>query len=433
VAPPAPGLSGARHTGALLPARLHGRGLLPARLHGRGLLAVTAAAFAGRVAYVLTLAHHDPTGGDALYYHLQANLLARGHGFIHPYVWELHHRAVASAVHPPLFPLVLAVASVFGGTSFLAHKLLACAIGAATVALAGLLGREVAGPRAGVVAAVLAAVYPNLWAVDGILMPETLYALVIGLVLLAAYRFGRRPTLATAGAVGAAVGLAVLTRGEAIFLVVLLALPLAALRGWRWLPAMVAATALVLTPWTVRNLVRFDKPVLVSNNSGEVLAVANCPGAYHGPLLGFWDLRCLATAHPRGDESDRAAFWRGRGLTYARHHAGRLPVVIGARLGRMWELYRPLQNTHLDSIEGRRLDVARAGLASFYLLAAFAVGGVVVLRRRRVLLVPLLSMPALAAATAVYAYGATRFRMPAEVTIVVLAAAAVDAVIERAR
>jgi len=47
--------------------------------------------------------------------------------------------------------------------------------------------------------------------------------------------------------------------------------------------------------------------------------------------------------------------------------------------------------------------------------------------------VPLLAMPVLATATALYAYGATRFRMPAEVAIVVLAAVAIDAALERAR
>ena len=61
-------------------------------------------------------------------------------------------------------------------------------MGAATVALIGLLARRVAGDRAGLVAAAIAAVYPPLWMLDASLRSESLYAPLIALVLLLAYR-----------------------------------------------------------------------------------------------------------------------------------------------------------------------------------------------------------------------------------------------------
>jgi hypothetical protein len=51
-----------------------------------------------------------------------------------------------------------------------------------------------AGPRAGLVAAVLAALYQKLWLHDGQLMPETISIFAISVVSWSTYRFWDRPT-----------------------------------------------------------------------------------------------------------------------------------------------------------------------------------------------------------------------------------------------
>ena len=66
--------------------------------------------------------------------------------------------------------------------------------GAGVVLLIGLIGRTVAGDRAGLIAAAIAALYPNLWINDGLVMSETLATLAVALAILLAYRFGRSPT-----------------------------------------------------------------------------------------------------------------------------------------------------------------------------------------------------------------------------------------------
>jgi hypothetical protein len=53
--------------------------------------------------------------------------------------------------------------------------------------------------------------------------------------------------------------------------------------------------------------------------------------------------------------------------------------------------------------------------------------GAIILRRRRVPILPLVAMAALVTLTAASAYGVTRFRVPAEVAIVILSAVALDA------
>jgi hypothetical protein len=397
------------------------------------LLAVIAlVAFGVRLWFVLTLAKRNPTGGDPFYYHVQANLLADGKGFSEPFTFSQTGRLIPTAYHPPLFSLLLAVSSLLGGTSFFAHKLVACLAGTGTVVVVGLVAREVAGNRAGLIAAGFAAVYPNLWVVDGILMPESLYGLGIALVLLAAYRYRRTPRLRLALATGATIGLAALVRGEAVLLVPVLAVPLAL---WaegdrshrlRQLGAMLVAVAVVIAPWTIRNVVRLDPPVALSVNADDVIGVANCHDTYYGQFLGFWSIGCYEPMPP-GNEVERGRALRKRGLSYARDHLERLPYVLLARQGRMWDVFRPRQTVLLGRIEGRDENVTRTGQRIYWTAIPVALIGLVLLRRRRRPIVPLVAQLATVAITAVLAYGTVRFRMPADVVLVVLVGVTLDA------
>jgi hypothetical protein len=77
--------------------------------------------------------------------------------------------------------------------------------------------------------------------------------------------------------------------------------------------------------------------------------------------------------------------------------------------------------------EGRPEAVSIVGLVFFYALLPLAVAGAVLLHRRRVTLLPLLGQFAAVTLTALAFYGIVRFRVPAEVSILVLAAIALDA------
>ena len=398
--------------------------------------AIALVAFGVRLWYVLTLARRNPTGGDPFYYHVQANLLADGKGFSEPFTFSLTGRLKPTAFHPPLFSMLLSVSSWFGGTSFFAHKLVASLMGTGTVVVVGLVARELAGPRAGLLAAGLAALYPNLWVVDGILMPESLYGLSIAIVIYVSCRYRRSPRDALALATGAAIGLAALVRGEAILLVPILAMPLAlsARVDWRrrirQLSAMVLAVGVVLAPWALRNLVRLDRPVALSVNGDEVIGIANCRDAYYGKLAGFWAISCYEPLPP-GDEVERGATYRKRGIRFARDHLGRLPYVLLLREGRMWDIYRPRDNVSFGVIEGRDRNVTRIGQRLHWTAIPIAMIGLVILRRRRRPILPLVAQVVTVIVTALLAYGAVRFRMPADVVLVVLVGVVLDAAIAR--
>jgi 4-amino-4-deoxy-L-arabinose transferase-like glycosyltransferase len=394
----------------------------------RALIGIAIGALVLRVIYAYAIVKSRPLLGDALEFQQQANLLADGHGYIQIAPWELAHIARPSADKPPLYPFLEAVISLLGGRTWAWHHIVDILGGTATVVTVGLLGRRVAGRRTGIIAAGLAAVYPLLIAADGSLRSETIYALLVTLALLSALWCREKPTRRRALALGAVTALAALTRGEALLLALLL--PFAVL-DWRRALLSIAACALVLSPWLIRCWVAFDQPVLISTNVGGLLAGANCPQTYSGPLLGQWTLGCLPPPRYTNEakESDRL---RDVGLRYAREHASRLPAVIAARLGRSFELFRPRQQWEMEAFyEGRSLQVERAGVIVYYLVAALALAGVVNLRRRRGPWLVLLTPIVLVVFVSITAYGFTRFRVGAEPALIVLASITLDAAVRR--
>jgi len=133
------------------------------------LLALGLIALAVRLGYLLVFKHPDYVGGDAYFYHHGANLLVDGKGFIDPYRYR-NGVVAQTADHPPGTILVLAAASLFGMRSFFWHQLEMTLLGSATVVVVALIARDLAGRAAGLVAGVAAAIYPNLWFNDSMVM-----------------------------------------------------------------------------------------------------------------------------------------------------------------------------------------------------------------------------------------------------------------------
>lgn len=392
-------------------------------------LAVVSLALAVRIGYVAAFATRHLPFADPLSYHLLANVISDGHGFVNPLLFVFRGRSVPTASEPPLFPLVLAAGSALGARTVLWHELLGAVLGTGTVVVIGRIARSIAGVRAGLGAATVAALYPPLWLNDGGVMAEGLFALVVAGVIAAAYRYQRVPSGRAAAILGVTVGLAALTRVEAVLLVPLLVGPLIAVGPHRRRAAALAialgASALVVAPWVIRNLVTFDRPSFLSTGDGTV-AGANCDPAYHGPQVGLWVISCYGPAAP-GDESDANAAWRHQGLTYAAEHTTRVPVVIAIRVARVWQVFGPLQDARVNRDDGRPPWTNMLALGAYAGLVPLAVAGAVVLHRRKTSLIPLGAQVALVTVTAAVVWGAVRFRAPADVAMVILAGVAIDA------
>jgi 4-amino-4-deoxy-L-arabinose transferase-like glycosyltransferase len=391
------------------------------RAFARRLAVIVAIGVLIRVLYTVLFAPWPPKGlDDQGYYHLEPLLIAHGRGFIEP-VYASIGRVLPTAEHPPLYPIVLAGLAELGGTGDLVQRLAGSVFGAGTIMLVGLLGRRLAGPRAGIVAAALAALYPILITADGALMSETLDGLIVAGALVAAFRLYDAPTLRRGLGFGALVGLAALTRGESVLLFPL-AMAALARRPGTLRPALAAlvALAVVLTPWTVRNVSVFGRFVAISNDTGGVIGGANCDATYSGSFLGSWSFLCNHGSP--GNEAVQAARDESAGLHYALHHLRRLPAVMAARFERLWGLRQPMQVN-----SGRAPWAQNAGVIVYYILLGPAMAGLVVLRRRRRELWILVTPAIMVTIAALLGYGFLRLREPAELTLVVLAGVGLDA------
>jgi hypothetical protein len=391
---------------------------------------IAAAGLVVRVVYALAVVGKAPLVGDGLEFDGLAGALADGRGYVTPFVAP-GHAAVATAHKPPLYPMALALVSVFGGRSYVAHQVASGVIGAAAVVVIAVLAYRIAGRRAALLAALIGAAYPVFVAMDASLRSETLYVLLIALALLAAHYAWERPTPLRLALLGAAIALAALTRSEGLALLVLLALPAiwrsgAPRRGWRF-ALVCAACALVLAPWLIRCWIVFDQPVLISTNYGDLIAGSNCSGPYFGPHPGGWAFDCILGGGA-GNEAQVADRLRARGLRYARDHASRLPAVIVDRTLRPWGLYDAGWEVKLRATgEGGNATIDWIGLAACWALMLLAVVGFVVLRRRRQPLFILIAPFVLVVLVSITSYGVLRFRAPADVALVILAAVALDA------
>ncbi|HEY4396394.1 MAG TPA: glycosyltransferase family 39 protein [Acidimicrobiia bacterium] len=401
----------------------------------RGLVLITVLGFAVRLAYVLIARRNHVPGGDAFFYHVGANLLVDGKGFIAPLPYALGAR-IQAADHPPLYITFLAIPSAVGLRTALEHVLWSMLLGTGTIVVTGALGRRVAGVRVGLVAAALAAVYPNIWLHDGALLSETMAIFVATVTLLLAYRAWDRPSMGRIVALGAACGAAMLSRSELALLVPALLAPVVLLaRGislrdrLKRLAAGTLVALVVVAPWVGYNLSRFSHPVLLSSQFEATLAGANCRDTYHGPSLGSITSTCVKGLDPTTDESEASVVLRDRAQDFVRDNLGRVPVVVAARVGRVIGVYSPHRLIDVEVFfEGRERWLATLELITFYPVAIGAIAGAVVLRRRRTVpLFPLLALPGIVIFTVAVTYGSNRFRAPAETSLVVLAAIAIDA------
>jgi 4-amino-4-deoxy-L-arabinose transferase-like glycosyltransferase len=395
------------------------------------LASVALVALAGRVVFVLAVRHHHAFGYDATWYHTVANRLADGDGY------TVRCPLISSCVpenasyFPPGYPLVLAFGALLGAHSFLSQQILSALLGTGTVVMVGLLARRLAGPRAGLAAALIAALYPIMAGADVALMSESLSMLIVSALILVTYwaiKGGRPSRWAAVGALG---GVCILVRSldAVILVVVLLLFALLWLRvpmRRRLLFVLVAAVvaSVIVSPWLLRNAFFLGSRLSSGNPVADAVRGANCASTYSGSQLGSWDFGCVQ----RGANGTRAL---NGGVHYALDHLGRLPIVIPVRVLRTWGLYAPRQEAAFEEDEGRHRPVQIAGSLEVLALLPMGGAGVIILRRRGVPVWPLLAAALAVTVASAGGFGDTRFRAAAEPSIVVGAAVAIVALGER--
>jgi 4-amino-4-deoxy-L-arabinose transferase-like glycosyltransferase len=397
-------------------------------------------ALAGRVVYVVTVTHDDPNIYDATYYELQARGITHGDGFFKdPFLLFSDHPVVQPAAdHPPLTVFALLPAAFIEGprASQYAMRFTMALVGTATVVAIGLLARKLGGDTVGLVAAVLAAIDPNLWMNDGLIMSESLSALLTVATIAAAYVVVRRGvSWPRAVLLGGLAALGILARAEFVLYVPFLVLPalwVGSRRNGRrdlrraagMVGIAVGVTLVVLAPWVAFNMSRFQDPTLISTNDGLALRAANCDATFYGPRIGTVNVfPPCAQARDGREQSVWNSANRSDALQYMADHLDRIPVVALARVGRVWNVFNLRQSAYLAAYEGHPKWATYIGAVLTWITVPLAVFGGFVLRRRRVPIWPLV-VPVVITTVAIglWAGGLLRYRAPAEPSIVILAA-----------
>ena len=380
------------------------------------------------------LSRHEKVTGDGYEWSAQGNLNAAGHWFVSPFTLR------PDALRPPGWAMVLTVWAWLGQHSWFSQQILACVIGSGTVLLIGLCARQLTSDRAGLVAAGIAAGYAALWLYERALLSEVLLLPEIAVFILLVYRFRGNPSLRGAAVLGGMCGVMAMTRSEQILIYPLVVLPVVLAVNWgswrravAWLAVALVVLLVVIAPWTIFNLGRFQRLVLLSNGSGPAVAEANCGPAYYGPDIGYGELSCLYPYYG-GDQSVNDGKYLRNGVEYAESHLDRLPLVFFAREGRTFGFWNPFQQSAIDAQwMGTWVGVTRLAMVSYWLLLAPAFAGVVAFRRRGIPLYPLLAFALTAVIAVASSIGDPRYRAAAEVPLVLLAATGIDSFISGKR
>jgi hypothetical protein len=311
----------------------------------RALALITFIAFVWREIYVmLELPMQKVT--DEFWYVMMA------HRFFTSKAWtcvNCHHPA-PTASHGPLTSTLMAPVAWLFPNAMPSLRVLIPVIGALTVIGVATLAKRVHSPRAGLIAAVLAAIYPGLWIRDGLVVSEPFAMCALAWLLVSIVSWWQRPSYWWAAAVGLCAGAIALTRAE-LLLWALLAIFLGwrATRQWRLLPHVIVMVALIvvsISPWIAYNNGRFSKPVYLSTNLGMTLAGANCHLTYYDGRYFGYDAWACALASENSvesirDESEKSSVMTHQATTYISAHLSRLPFVMVGREMWFFGLYRP--------------------------------------------------------------------------------------------
>ena len=331
-----------------------------------------------------------------------------------------------TAEHPPMTSLVVTPLSYLPDP-LVGQRITTTLIGIFGVAMIMVAARRLCSERVAVLSGVLAALYPNIWLSDGLVMSESLAILLVATFLALSARWIHDPRPRLAAAIGVVAGVGALARSELLLLGPLAAVLVLRRHRWSgsWRPLAVAAATglLTLSPWFAFNASRFERTVLLSNNDGTTLLGANCEDVYGGSNIGGWSLFCvLYGPEPAGDESVRSAARSAEAASYVRRNVDRVPAVMVARVLRLVDLYGIDDMVNGDVGEQRPRAAVWTGIVMMWALIPLAAIGLWRTPRaaRHVLLIPVV----IVILTTVLFYGGHRLRAPAEPVLCIAAAVA---------
>jgi hypothetical protein len=224
----------------------------------RGLLALTLAGLAARLLFLVLEPATGPVGDERMWTVWGAEVIPSSRVAFSPVGFRF-------IFHPPVYPYFIAVLYALFGT-LTAVKVAQCLVGALLVPAVGRIGLFALGERPALVAAAVAAFYPEIVWFCSHFWAATVFTVLVWWAFERVIEADARDSTRVAVVAGVLWGLAILTRETVLYF-----LPFAALwlgwrrpRGTRRAAALVVTALLVVVPWTIRNYLVFETFVPVS-------------------------------------------------------------------------------------------------------------------------------------------------------------------------
>lgn len=368
---------------------------------------------------------------DAADYHRLASGLIEGRGYA-------AEGGALTAWRPPGYPAFLFAVYSLWGINVNAVFYAQAVVGAATVVLLIIFGSQTIGRPYALSGGAIAAVYPGLFWLSRVLLSENLSLLLILAALCLAAWLTKHYSWWVALTLGAVLGAAALVRGANLMIGALVITGLAVFWWRKGLPRLgqaarlaliLAGVCAVMAPWAVRNYAVFGRFVPLATQEGIGLYASYWPpvsGAKRvwGNLPGKED-REVALAYSLNDEVEtsrrlQSLVWRR--LLQEPSHFFKLwpPKIISMAAPFDWEWFphRP----------GR----TRSWNFGYLLLLLPSMAGATVLLRQPLERVWLLAvLPVAVLIQTLVFYGSPRFRLPAELIVILLAPVGIDWAVRR--
>lgn len=391
-----------------------------------------------RILYNLTVARRYTPTHDAFFYQtIGFNTL-----HVHCYCLHLYYPTVNRA---PLWPMLIAFISVPFGPSDLYARLFFSVLGACTCVFVYLFAKALTNSiYIGLLAGVIAAMYPGLFIYDGWLYTESLYTFLLFALCYTVYRLQHTPRLYNWVICGILLGLLSLTRpnGPAVLALLLL---WAVFMAWRkifsWSFAakgMLISTLItvaIIAPWTLRNyevshsfvsVAGGDGIVLLGAYNDQILANPDYAGSWINPLrsspkiakpfpLYTCDARC---------EVKQDAVYRDAAKQWVLKHLGSMPRLLLLHFTNMWSpvtVEADLPTSRFPGLKSSQFVIVWTKLITPCIFALAALGVLAFWQRRRDLLF-VYFIVLLTIAQNLALYGSPRFRAPIEPILVLLTA-----------
>ncbi len=340
-----------------------------------------------------------------------------------------------SAYTQPLYGFFLVPIYWIFGREWWAVGFVQVIVATGTAFLVYAIGARVLSRNAGVFAAVVSTLNPYLVWHDVHLNREILDQLVAAALVLCVLVAADRRSVAWAVGAGLLAGVAILGNVRLSALPFVLAAYLVLRTGWSWAPvALIAAAAVAVTPWVVRN--RAQVGCFALTTDGRALWKANNLQTYGLLTHGKWiddvkdppghpfpnpeEARVLyrlgkGTFHI--DECANESYYQHRAWVFVRHHPGAKTKLSALAVRMEWDPRTTASAT--DSGHGVLRTWAQPLYTSLLYVLAL-VGLFFAPRRFAILAVLILAYQTLAAVVFV---GATRYRITTDFLLALLAAA----------